>query len=67
MVRGTGLEPVRPFGQQILNLRCLPFHHPRGDPADHSYARCEAESKVSCTQGRRMSHIAYEVRIAGRT
>ena len=22
-----GLEPSRPFGQQILSLLCLPFHH----------------------------------------
>ena len=24
----TGLEPVRPQGQEILSLQCLPFHHP---------------------------------------
>src|SRR5690349_7973753 len=22
-----GLEPSRPFGQEILSLQCLPFHH----------------------------------------
>ena len=29
LVPGTGFEPVRPLRkQQILSLRCLPFHHP---------------------------------------
>ena len=27
MVPAAGLEPARPFGQEILSLRCLPFHH----------------------------------------
>ena len=25
---GAGLEPARPYGQEILSLSCLPFHHP---------------------------------------
>ncbi len=29
MVRTAGLEPARPYGQEILSLRCLPFHHVR--------------------------------------
>ena len=27
MVLWVGLEPTRPEGQQILSLRCIPFHH----------------------------------------
>ena len=27
VVPAAGLEPARPFGQEILSLRCLPFHH----------------------------------------
>jgi hypothetical protein len=26
-VPAAGLEPARPCGQEILSLRCLPFHH----------------------------------------
>ncbi len=28
-MRERGLEPLRPFGHQTLNLACLPFHHSR--------------------------------------
>ena len=28
LVPGAGLEPACPFRRQILNLLCIPFHHP---------------------------------------
>ena len=28
MVRGAGLEPARPIGQEILSLSCLPIPPP---------------------------------------
>ena len=28
MVPGAGLEPARPFGQEILSLQCLPIPPP---------------------------------------
>ena len=28
-VPGAGLEPARPYGQQILSLQCLPIPPPR--------------------------------------
>ena len=27
VVPAAGLEPARPYGQEILSLMCLPFHH----------------------------------------
>ena len=27
MVGEEGVEPSRPYGQQILSLSCMPFHH----------------------------------------
>jgi hypothetical protein len=27
LVPAAGLEPARPYGQEILSLQCLPFHH----------------------------------------
>ncbi len=27
MVPKAGLEPASPYGQQILSLSCMPFHH----------------------------------------
>ena len=42
MVRGTGLEPVLPFGKQILNLQCLPFHHPRALQPDHNHGASQS-------------------------
>ena len=28
LVPGAGLEPASPYGQEILSLPCMPFHHP---------------------------------------
>lgn|GEM_PF-6787043 len=38
MVPRAGVEPARPFGQEILSLVCLPFHH-RGAVGDGVDAR----------------------------
>ena len=38
LVRARGLEPPRPFGQQILSLPRLPFRHARPS-ASRLYAR----------------------------
>ena len=34
LVRVKGLEPPRPFGQQILSLPRLPFRHTRANQAN---------------------------------
>ena len=52
-----GLEPSRPFGQQILSLLCLPFHH---TPKFKATPRFELGIEDLQSTALPLGHIAFE-------